>query len=306
MSAGRADAVLLAAIGLPDVRNLGWDRGPADDDGGTAATLSLYAAVRPIKLYPGVTSPLRQTEPGIDLVIVRENLEGLFASFGKGHVDDDAVARRHYWSLIETERRRLSISRSAWLENDRVARSMAAAVVTCVDKANVFRSFAFFRRVFFDVVQRYGDIAAEAAYVDAMSLYLVQCPQRIRCAGDGEPVWRYSVGPGRRNRWRSGPGPFGRDRRSARAVSAVARHGPAACRQERGQPAGDDSLGGHDVRMAGGCRDDPIAAKVGQRITAAVERVLAAGIHLPADLGGKTGTLEVGQAVIDQLESSSS
>ena len=46
---------------------------------------------------------------------------------------------------------------------------------------------------------------------------------------------------------------------------------------------------------------DPAAAKVGQRIDAAVERVLADGRHLPADLGGKTGTREVGQAVVEQL-----
>jgi 3-isopropylmalate dehydrogenase len=49
-------------------------------------------------------------------------------------------------------------------------------MVTCVDKANVFRSFAFFRKVFFEVAAAYPDIAAEAAYVDAMSLYLVQNP----------------------------------------------------------------------------------------------------------------------------------
>jgi 3-isopropylmalate dehydrogenase len=49
-------------------------------------------------------------------------------------------------------------------------------LVTCVDKANVFRSFAFFRKVFFDVAADYPHIDAEAAYVDAVSMYMVQEP----------------------------------------------------------------------------------------------------------------------------------
>ena len=49
-------------------------------------------------------------------------------------------------------------------------------MVTCVDKANVFRSLAFFREVFFDVAKSYPDIGSDAVYVDAMSLYMVQNP----------------------------------------------------------------------------------------------------------------------------------
>src|SRR5262249_44387974 len=50
-------------------------------------------------------------------------------------------------------------------------------LVTCVDKANIFRSYAFFRKVFFEVAARHPSIAAEATYVDAASLYMVQNPQ---------------------------------------------------------------------------------------------------------------------------------
>ncbi len=49
-------------------------------------------------------------------------------------------------------------------------------MVTCVDKSNVFRSLAFFRKVFFDVAQAHPDIEANAVYVDAMSLFMVQNP----------------------------------------------------------------------------------------------------------------------------------
>ena len=47
--------------------------------------------------------------------------------------------------------------------------------------------------------------------------------------------------------------------------------------------------------------DDPAALAVSRQINAAVERVLAAGRHLPADLGGTTSTSDVAQAVIDEL-----
>ncbi len=49
-------------------------------------------------------------------------------------------------------------------------------MVTCVDKANVFRSLAFFRKVFYEVADRHSDIAVESCYIDAMSLYMVQAP----------------------------------------------------------------------------------------------------------------------------------
>jgi 3-isopropylmalate dehydrogenase len=59
---------------------------------GLRRALDLHSAVRPVKLYPGVSCPLANVGAGIDLVIVRENLEGLFASFGGGSVVDDQVA----------------------------------------------------------------------------------------------------------------------------------------------------------------------------------------------------------------------
>ena len=50
------------------------------------------------------------------------------------------------------------------------------ARVTCVDKANVFASMAFFRKVFDEVASRHGDIEADHAYVDAMALSMVKQP----------------------------------------------------------------------------------------------------------------------------------
>src|SRR5262245_2615921 len=87
----RADAVFLAAIGLPDVRLPDGTEVQPEMMVGLRRALGLYAAVRPIKLYPGVPTPLKDTGASIDFVILRENLEGLFASFGGGCLVGDQV-----------------------------------------------------------------------------------------------------------------------------------------------------------------------------------------------------------------------
>src|SRR5205809_513479 len=73
------DAVLLGAMGHPDIRKPdGTELAPQVT---LREVLDLYAGVRPCKLYPGARSPLAGKAPGsIDLVIVREQSEGLFAS----------------------------------------------------------------------------------------------------------------------------------------------------------------------------------------------------------------------------------
>lgn len=170
-----ADAVLLSAIGLPDVRR---------DDGteiqpvmmvGLRRALGLHSAVRPVKLYPGAPCALRETGPGIDFVIVRENLEGLFASFGGGSVVGDEVVTD---TLVVTRKGTTQVVELAFrLAARRQGRpSDGKSMVTCVDKANIFRSLAFFRRIFMEVAERYPAVEHEAVYVDAMSLYMVQNP----------------------------------------------------------------------------------------------------------------------------------
>jgi 3-isopropylmalate dehydrogenase len=171
----KADAVLLAAIGLPDVRKPDGTEVQPEMMMGLRRALNLYAAVRPVKLFPGVKSPLNTGEKGIDMVIIRENLEGLFASFGGGCLLNDQVATD---TIIVTRAGTQRVVDYAFrLAQRRKGRPVdGKRRVTCVDKANVFRSFAFFRKVFFEVAQQYPEIEADAAYVDAMSLYMVTSP----------------------------------------------------------------------------------------------------------------------------------
>ena len=176
-AARAADAVLLGAMGHPDVRKPdGTELIPQVT---LRVLLDLYAGVRPCRLYPGARSPLAGVAPGeIDLVILREQTEGLFASQNAGIVLHDEVATD---TLVMTRPgvRRICDYAFRLARERRRVNPQGARRVTGVDKANIFKSFAFFRKVFDEVAANYPDIASEHTYIDAQALYLVQRPQRF-------------------------------------------------------------------------------------------------------------------------------
>jgi len=171
--ATRVDAILFGAMGWPDIRYPdGTEIAPQLD---LRFRLGLYAGVRPIRAIPGV--PLALASPrarDIDLVILRESTEGLFASRGKGVVLGDCEARdTQVITRATTER----LTRFAFrLAAQRKARRGKPGRVTLVDKANVFLSFAFMRKVFLETAREFPDIEARHHYVDAMALDLVRRP----------------------------------------------------------------------------------------------------------------------------------
>jgi 3-isopropylmalate dehydrogenase len=168
----RADAILFGAMGWPDVRFPdGTEIIPQLD---LRMALDLYAGVRPIRWFPGVPAILADERArGIDFVLVREQTEGLFHARGRGEVIDDREANDTMRITREGTGRAAEFAFG--IARRRLARK-GAAKVTCVDKANVFTSMAFFRKVFDDVAQRHPDIGADHAYVDAMALTMVKKP----------------------------------------------------------------------------------------------------------------------------------
>jgi 3-isopropylmalate dehydrogenase len=295
-----ADAVLLAAIGLPDVRMPDGTEVQPVMMVGLRRALGLSAAVRPIKLYPGVPCPLRDIGRGIDFVIIRENLEGLFASFGGGCVVGDAVATD---TLVVTRAGTETVAEIAFrLAARRRGRPLdGRRVVTCVDKANVFRSFAFFRKVFFEVAARHPDVSADAAYVDAASLHLVQNPQAFDVL-----MTENQFGDILSDLGAALVGGLGL------APSAEVGDGHALFQPSHGtapQLAGKDVAnplamilsGAMMLDWLGETRADSAAVEAGRRLEAAVARVHADGRTRTPDLGGTDGTRAVGEAVVRAL-----
>jgi 3-isopropylmalate dehydrogenase len=166
-----ADAILLGACGLPSVRYPdGTEIMPQVE---LRFIFDLYAGVRPARLVPGVPSPIVGADKhGIDLVLIRESTEGLFASMGKGVVTDDE-ARETLVITRKTSERLFEFSFR--LAERRKARGRPGKL-TCVDKANVFKAFAFFRQLFNDGAARHAGVATERLYVDACSAMLVRRP----------------------------------------------------------------------------------------------------------------------------------
>jgi len=167
-----ADAILLGACGWPGIRYPdGTEIAPQIE---LRIRLGLYAGVRPVRAIPGV--PVALADPrakNIDLVIVRESTEGLFHSRGRGVVTDDAAEETLRITRATTEK---LTNFSFGLARQRAARLGRPGCVTLVDKANVFRAFAYMRGVFDGVAAQHPDIEAAHHYVDAMALDLVRRP----------------------------------------------------------------------------------------------------------------------------------
>jgi 3-isopropylmalate dehydrogenase len=162
-----ADAVLLGAMGLPDVR---WPDGreltPQID---LRERLDLYAGLRPIRLYHANDTPLKRRVAGeIDLLLVRESTEGLFsARLSRADAQGEAVS-----DVLRVTRK--GADRVCRVAFEQARRRRRKCVL--VDKANVLPSMVFFRSVFDSVALEYPDVEAGHVYVDAMALYLVQKP----------------------------------------------------------------------------------------------------------------------------------
>ena len=166
-----ADAILLGACGLPSVRYP--DNTEIMPQVELRFHFDLYAGVRPARLIPGVPSPIVGADArGIDLIVIRESTEGLFASMGKG-VITDSEARETLVITRKTSERLFEFSFR--LAERRKARGRPGAL-TCVDKANVFKAFAFFREMFDQAAARHPGVKADRLYVDACSALLVKRP----------------------------------------------------------------------------------------------------------------------------------
>jgi 3-isopropylmalate dehydrogenase len=165
------DAIYLGAVGHPDVP-------PGILEKGLLLRLRFeldqYINLRPIKLYPGVATPLADKGPkDIDFVVVRENTEDLYAGVGgflrKGTPHEVAVQEAIY-TRMGTER----CIRYAF----ELARSRDRKKLTMVDKSNVLTfGHDLWVRTFAELGEEYPDVEQDHAYVDACCMWMVKNPE---------------------------------------------------------------------------------------------------------------------------------
>ena len=167
------DAILLGAIGHPDVK-------PGILEKGLLLALRFgldhYINLRPVKLYPGVETPLKDKGPeDIDFVVVRENTEGLYAGAGgnlkKGTADEVAIQ-----TSINT---RKGVERCVRYAFDYCRKRDKDKTVTLCAKTNVLTYASdLWERVFHEVGEAdYPDIKREYAHVDATCMWMVKNPE---------------------------------------------------------------------------------------------------------------------------------
>ncbi len=129
--------------------------------------LDLYANIRPCRTLPHPSSA-----PNIDLTIVRENTEGLYA--GVEHIDEQR--ERAVTERIITRRASEKIIRKAF----DVARSEKRTKVTLVHKANILRqTCGLFREVGQEIASDFPDIVFEEMLVDNCAMQLIRAPEQF-------------------------------------------------------------------------------------------------------------------------------
>ncbi|WP_300035436.1 isocitrate/isopropylmalate family dehydrogenase [uncultured Roseobacter sp.] len=299
MQAARdADAILLSAMGLPSVRYPdGTEISPQID---LRKALTLFAGVRPVRIFPGQRTPLKMPDGReVDFVLIRESTEGLFHTQGKGEVTADEARET---LLITREISEKLFEFAFGLARERKAAGRGPGKVTCVDKANVFRAFAYFRSLFDAEAQKHPDVAADHAYVDATALWFVLKP------------WDFDVlvtenmfgdilsdlGAGLMGGLGVAPSAdIGLDNAVFQPCHGSA---PDIAGQGKANPLAMILSAAMMLDWLGLRHDTPALQTDGRRLREAVEAVIAKGRFLTADLGGAAGTEEAAQAVAAELD----
>jgi 3-isopropylmalate dehydrogenase len=283
------DAILLGAMGLPEVRGPGGTEIAPQLD--LRERLDLFAGVRPLYLYNGAHTPLKGREAGsIDFVIVRENTEGLFST-RKQRVEEGA--RQVSDAMLVTRAASERLFHAAF----ELARERRRHV-TLVDKANVLPSMAFFRRVFDEVAERYAEVETRRLYVDAAALLLVRRPEDFDVLVTENMFGDILSDLGAALVGGMGVAPSG-DLGAKHAVFQPS-HGSAPDIAGRGTANPAATI--LSVAMMLEWLPDESCRAAGRAVQRAVKSALAWEGAATPDLGGRMSTGEMGAAVVRALE----
>jgi isocitrate dehydrogenase (NAD+) len=243
--------------------------------------LDLYANVRPFKNHPGVPSVHR----GVDMIIVRENTEGLYKGI-EYTVGDSALGIR-----VITRRGSERIAKFAF----ELARREKRKKVTVVHKANVLKeTCGLFRNVVAEVAKGYPDILFDEMHVDAAAMRIAMKPQDI------DVIVTTNL--------------FG-DVLSDETAGIVGGLGIAPSANVGDSFAFFEAIHGSAPKHAGKWDANPVAimlsasmmlkylgeVNAGSRFESAIDTVLAEGITVTRDLGGNAGTMDFAKAVAEKL-----
>jgi tartrate dehydrogenase/decarboxylase/D-malate dehydrogenase len=287
------DAIYFGAVGAPDVPDhitLWGLRLPI------CQGFDQYANVRPTRILPGITSPLRNAGPGdLDWVIVRENSEGEYSGHGgRAHrgLPEEVGTEVAIFTRVGVTR----IMRYAF----RLAQARPRKLLTVVTKSNAQRhGMVMWDEIAAEVAREFPDVTWDKMLVDAMTVRMTLKPQSIDTVvatnlhadilSDLAGALAGSLG-----------------------VAPTANIDP-----ERRFPSMFEPIHGSAFDITGKGIANPVAsfwtaaqmlehlgeAEAAGRLMRAIEQVTAAGILTP-DVGGTATTKQVTDAVVDAIYSS--
>ena len=290
-----ADAILLGACGLPSVRYP--DNTEIMPQVELRFIFDLYAGVRPARLIPGIPSPIVDAHTrGIDFILISESTEGLFASMGKGVVTKDEARE----TLVITRKTSQRLFDFSLRLTERRKKRGKTGVLTCVDKANAFKAYAYFRSIFDERAKNFPDVKTNHVYVDACAALMVRRPWDFdvmvmeNIFGDilsdlaGGLIGGLGIAPSA-------------DIGDKYAVFQPC-HGtaPDIMGQGKANPTAMILSAAMMLDWLADKHDHQPAAEAAQRIENAVDKAYAGGIK-PMEYGGKDGTVAIAKAVLGAL-----
>ena len=308
----KTEAIYFGAIGDPKIE-------PGILEKGLLLSLRFhfdqYVNLRPIKLLPGVQTPLRDKKPGdIDFDVVRENTEDFYVGLGgraRGRSEKVLELCRNLYSLkfgldIDTDEEEIAyqlgvLSRKG---TERViryaferARKEKREKITGVDKANVLTDiYKFWREIFEEVAKDYPEIETEFNYVDAITMYFVQDPKRFQLVVAPNMFGDIITDLGASIQGGIGLAPSGNINPEGISMFEPV-HGSAP------DIAGKGIVNPIAAIWAGAMMLTEIGEKdAADLIVKAIEEVLGEGKIRTKDIGGNSTTSEMGDAIVEKLK----
>ncbi len=168
----KADAIYLGAIGHPEVAPGILEKGILLR---LRCELDQYVNLRPVKLYPGVPTPLRDKGPQqIDFLVVRENTEGFYVGAGgflkKGTPDEVAIQ--------ESINTRKGVERLLRYSFEAARARGKEKKLTLCGKTNVLTyAWDLWMRTFSQLAEEYPDVTTDYAHVDAICMWMLKNPE---------------------------------------------------------------------------------------------------------------------------------
>ncbi len=289
---GCQDAIFLGAVGWPNVADHVSLWGLLIP---IRREFDLYVNLRPVKLLPGITSPLRNPVEDIDFLIVRENTEGEYSEVG---------GRLNRNSAFEIAIQEATFSRRGIERVVKFAAEQAMArsknLISATKSNGIIHSMTFWDEVVSEVLSAYPELTWRSMHVDALAAKIVSDPQSLDVIVASNLFGDILSDVGAAVVGSLGVAPSANINPDRTLGLFEPVHGSAPDIAGRGlaNPIGQvwsavmmlEHLGQSEAALA---------------LSNAVNTVTSAGKILTKDLGGSASTAEVGQALMSALTSNS-